>query len=98
MHWFSVVSIVKQHKHCVYKEEVIVTLDENRVVRGCVKQKDVDIATKLQLGEGMLHLFLDIPSKLENIINFFPRTKQNSSYHNAATLEKGLKCKRLTRT
>ena len=45
----------------------------------------------------MLRLFLDLPSKLENIILLFPRAMQKSSYHNAAALEKRIKDRRLIR-
>ena len=72
-------------------------LECNRGVRGCVQKKDLDIATKMQSCEGMLNLFLDLPSKLVNIVLFFPRTNQNYSHHNAAALEKRLKDKRLAR-
>ena len=72
-------------------------LEDKKGIRGCVQKNDVDIATKLQSGEVMLHLFLDLPSKLENIILFFPRTKQNSYYHNAVDLVKRLKDKKLAR-
>ena len=92
-----VVSIVNQHEHIVSNEELISTLGENRGVRGWLQKKAAEMSTKLQSDEGMLHSFLDLPSKLENIILFFPRTNQNSSYYDVAALEERLKWNRLTR-
>ena len=54
-HHAFVVSIVEQHKHCVSKEEEIDMLEDNRGVGGCFQKKDVNIATTLQSGEGILN-------------------------------------------
>ena len=88
---------MKQHKHYISEEEVISMLGDNRGVTRYVQKNDVVKATKLHAGEAILHLFLDLPSKLEDIILFFPRTTRNSSYHDAASLEERSKENRLTR-
>ena len=48
---------VKQHSFCQSKEEVVVTMEENRGETGFVQKGDSYEATKLQTGEGIFSLF-----------------------------------------
>ena len=95
-HYAIGVSILKQHKNCFFEEEVIAMLEDTRVVTICVQKKDADVTTKLETGKGAFQLILDLSSKLKNIILFFPRTMQNSSYHKEYSLEAITQYRRLT--
>ena len=70
-------------------------MKHNREEPAYVQKEDADEYIKSQMGESIFHVFLEIASKLENIILFRLKTTCNSTHASVATLEAQTKDKEL---
>ena len=79
------VHILKDWRWCVDPNENIAYLLNNRGRKDFVQLQDVDVESRVDLGENIFNIFLGIlNSRLISIIRLQPHTKKNSSYSQAA--------------
>ena len=71
-------------------------MEDNREEPGHTQKKEMDEHIKLQTGEGFFQLFLQISSKIENIIMLRLRRTNNSSYAIKDVLEAQKNSKKFT--
>ena len=72
-------------------------MDINREEPDCVQKGDGDESIKLKMGEGIFQLFIEMSSKIENIILLRLKIIYNLTYTKAASFKSQLKDKRIIR-
>ena len=77
---------MKIHSHRMSKEEIISAMEDNSGETGVAKTKNMDEAIQLSSGEGVLEKFLNTAARVESIILFPKRLRDDSKLTVAAFL------------